>query len=158
MSQKKHQKPIIFDSLGQASAHLHVPVSLLKKAKRSGAPGFYHHRIHKDELTPWLKKHGKELASPSEKEQLQIRRLKAQCGMLENQLAEYRRQFVSRAEGARTLQFLAEGERRIFDAMEDEWPPKLAGLSAPEIRTRLKTLNDELFAKMVGRFNSPPGP
>ncbi|MBI4324874.1 MAG: hypothetical protein HY674_06380 [Chloroflexi bacterium] len=44
-------------------------------------------------------------------------------------------------------------------ANEDEWPPKLAGLSAPALKVQLRILTDDFCAKMrslAENFETPP--
>ena len=87
-------------------------------------------------------------ATRKEKEQLEIRRLLAQCERIEFQLAVDRREFISSEEVATDYRHLAEGLKATLLANEDEWPPKLAGLAAPAIKVQLRILTDDFCAKM----------
>ncbi|MBI4324875.1 MAG: hypothetical protein HY674_06385 [Chloroflexi bacterium] len=101
MSKKRTQKTptnIVFDTYAQASVYLNTPARLLKRAKRAGAPGFRHSRIFLAEVGPWLKEHAQELASPGERERLEIRRLVAQCQRLEYENSAERAKYISSEE------------------------------------------------------------
>lgn len=67
-------------------------VSVLKRAKRDGAPGFRSNRVYLDEVKTWLDENPVHLDDDT-KEGLERRKLRAQCEKLEHELAVTRGQY-----------------------------------------------------------------
>jgi hypothetical protein len=86
-------------SLSAAAAQLDCSPSVLKKAKKAGAPGFRANgSVCISELRPWLEENLESLTDGESKEALECRRLLAQCEKLEYELAVTRGEYIHRSQ------------------------------------------------------------
>ena len=137
-----------FDSMASAAKGLDVPLALLKKAKRMGAPGFRASRVYADELLPWLRDHADEAGS-DKKERLEIRRLKASCERMEFALAVERGEFVPVPSVAELFAGVGTAQLALLrQKLENEYPVACAGQEAAVIRVYGKRLVDDICVRM----------
>lgn len=151
-------EPVSYDSIGAAAAALSVPVALLKRAKRNGAPGFRGSRVYPSELLPWLKKREAEVATSNgpagggaadllDKNLWECRKLRLQCEKIERQEKERTRELIAFAEIETWMLNTAEQMKTVLrHKLRNELPPKIEGLRAPEIAGRM----DEVISEIVG--------
>lgn len=160
------RKQSYFDSLAAAAAHLAPQLELsiaacerlLKRAKKSGAPGFQHSRVYVEELFPWLKLHFQseelKLASAGDKESaLKCRRLRNQCERGEFAFSVDRGEYVKRAEVEAWLIGAAQKiKAALAQKLRNELPPKLEGLRAAEIADKMDVEIEQIVDFLRGQF------
>jgi hypothetical protein len=130
-------------SLSAAAAQLDCAPSVLKRAKKAGAPGFRPNgSVCISELKTWLQKHSEDVdGTSSQKEELECRRLVAQCEKLEFQNEVEKGLYTHNDK-------LREQGRRIGGATRSELMrfkadcPTWEGLTAVEIERRVDALID----------------
>lgn len=131
--------------MAAAAAALKVPMSLLARAKKLGAPGFRDTRVHIDLLKPWLE--ANEAASDfDDKRALECKRLRQK---IEHEQFEFE---CNKGAWQRNSFFTAWMQDRaaklnsiLTVRLLNELPPHLEGLRAPEIRAKLEPLKAELI-------------
>jgi len=132
-------------SLSAAAAMLDCHASVLKRAKKAGAPGFRPNgSVCITELKPWLAEHAEDVdGTMSHKEELECRRLVAQCEKLEFQNEVERGTYTHN-------DIIAEQGRRIGSATRSELlrfkadVPTWEGLKAAEMERRVSVLIDSI--------------
>lgn len=134
-----------FDSIAAAAAGLGVDKSVLRAAKRDGAPGFRGSRVYPEELLPWLARNeesGKQKAET--KDDLERQFLKVR---IERQLFAFacdRREFVLAADAARWASEMVGEFVKVLDAIPSTLAPDVVGCSTvAEAETRLRAAIDE---------------
>lgn len=134
-------------SLSAAAAILECSISILKKAKKLGAPGFRSNgSVCISELRPWLEANMERIAGDDSKEALECRRLIAQCEKLEYQneveRGNYTHNDIVHSHGLQ-LGALVDSETMRFVADA----PTFAGLPPDEIERRVKALREKMRAE-----------
>lgn len=124
-----------------------VAISMLKRAKEAGAPGFRGHRVYPSELRPWLKKRQGELGKASLKESLECRRLAAQCEKFEIDNAVSRKEYVPAADVEKWGADLGMEIKKVVNQLH-LIAPSVVGLSVPDAEIRLRELEDEVMSKL----------
>lgn len=143
----KEVKPdqIMAASLSAAAAMLECHPSVLKRAKKMGAPGFRANgSVSITDLKPWIIEHAEDVdGTMSDKEELECRRLVAQCEKLEFQNEVERGQYTHN-------EILLQQGRRIGSATRSELlrfksdVPTWEGLPAAEMERRVSALIDNI--------------
>lgn len=134
-----------FDSMSAAAAALKVPMSLLARAKKLGAPGFRDTRVHIDLLKPWLEAN-EAAADFDDKTALECKRLRQK---IEHEQFDFERSKGEWERKADTDAFMSSIAARIKSVsiarLKNELPPQLEGLRAPEIAAKMDTVIAELI-------------
>jgi hypothetical protein len=141
----------VFDSMASAAAALGISVTLLRRAKASGAPGFRGSRVHVDEVRKWLAAHKDAVGKVTGRELLQLSKLSEEVRKLKMQNDEKASVLVNKASLISALQIGAgqwDHERLRIEAEE---PAKLAGItSVAEMATEVKRLMDAVCRVLNG--------
>jgi hypothetical protein len=132
-------------SLSAAAARLECHPTVLKNAKKAGAPGFRPNgSVCISELKPWLAENAEAVdGSGSRKEELECRRLLAQCEKLEFQNEVERGLYTHNdviADQGRRIGAATRAELLRFKADVPTWE----GLKASEMERRVSVLIDSI--------------
>jgi len=147
----------VFDSLAAAASELDVPIQVLKKLKREGAPGFRGSRVYAEELLPYLRARedmARRQGLPEDRESLECRKMRAQCERIEfnNHLAQSK--YVHREILADHLgKFAGETVSILRQKLENEFPAASQGRTIPQIREKAKAVVDEILARFRAHFD-----
>lgn len=142
---KKGQQTV-YDSMAAAARAIGVSVTLLKVAKRRGAPGFVGSRVDVERLRPWLDKAN--LDTP-DKETIQIAKLREEVRKLKivNDLKEGK--LVAVSEVAPWAGNIFRGSLQIAEQkLLNEMPALVENLNADQIRFRARKIYDDLAASL----------
>lgn len=150
---EKSSNLIMAASLSAAAAMLETHVSVLKRAKKAGAPGFRANgSVCISELKPWLAENLDSLNNNESKEALECRRLLAQCEKLEFQNEVERGKYTHndsiREQGAR-IGAATRSELLRFKADVPTWE----GLSAAEMERRVDRLIDSICKNLSDQLS-----
>jgi hypothetical protein len=142
-----------YDSIAAAAAALGIATAVLKKAKRSGAPGFRGSRVYPAELLPWLSAQEPAPVNPDQvKEEIAREMLRER--KFRNEEREGR--FLPKAETLAAVRDLAELlKSKLRSALEDDLPPLICNQPPAIIRTHMKELVDRLcreFQEAMGKL------
>jgi hypothetical protein len=131
--------------MASAAAALGVSVTILKRAKTSGAPGFRGSRIYGDEVGKWLAQHKGDIGKLSAKETLVLEKLSEEVRKLKMQNDEKASVLVDKSAIIEALQIGAGRWSSARLRMEAEEPAKLAGIdSIPEMAGQIKRIMDSV--------------
>lgn len=125
-----------YDSIGAAAAAERVPVPVLRKAKRAGAPGFKGSRVYfGPELRAWLADNMDRVTGATED---QIKEEKLRALRWNNDLKD--KLYVRRAEVEQWIAATTEKIKSILrKKLRNELPPKIEGLRAAEISAKMES-------------------
>lgn len=144
-------KSTSYDSIGAAAAGLGVSVSVLRKAKRAGAPGFRGSRVYPAELLPWLKEKTRPLTPPlspgggegEDKETLERRLLAIKIERQQFFYAADKKDYVPAADAARWATELVTEFVKVLDAIPGTLAPDIVGVpSVAEAELRIRAALD----------------
>lgn len=119
---------------------LDCSISVLKAAKKGGAPGFRaNNSVCISELRPWMEEHGSDYENVNDKNALECRRIALQCEKLEFQneveRGNYTHNDLIREQGIR----IGTATRAALQRLRVD-APTWSGLSASEIESRVSQL------------------
>lgn len=142
---KKAKAQDSHDSIASAAAAMGISERILKQAKKLGCPGFRGSRVYPADVFPWLKENP--IAPETTKESIELQKLRKLTHAndvadgLYWKAAQVEDWLVSTVEKIKAL---------LKQRLEDELPPKLEGLRAPEIAARMKQVNIDICNLMRG--------
>lgn len=130
-----------YDSIASAAAGLGIEKSVLKKAKRDGAPGFRGSRVYPLELLPWLRKRSDEgrVTSEEDKESLEREFLKVRIERQRFFFECEKGEFVRAADAGQWATTMVSEFAKVLDAVPSTLAPDLVGVSSiaeAELRIR----------------------
>jgi len=131
-------------TLSAAASMMECHVSVLKRAKKAGSPGFRANgSVNLTELKPWLEENLDSLDDSDSKEALECRRLLAQCEKLEFQNEVEKGNYTHNsvvADQAIRAASATKSELMRFTAEVPTWE----GLSAADLEKKTKALVDSV--------------
>ena len=128
--------PEAFDTMKQAASFMGLELKTLRKAKDAGCPAFRGSRIYREELEGWLKEHKAEITTAASKESVQIEKLLQEVRKLTLQNDEKEKKLIAVTEFQRQISEMASEVQKRMYAIPSR-APELAGLSVPDIETKL---------------------
>jgi hypothetical protein len=146
-SKKPDSGKVMAASLSAAAAAMGCTASMLKRAKKAGAPGFRsNNSVCISELQPWFEKWSEEL-EPESKEALECERLVIQIKRLNWAHDVERGQYTPNDELKRQGFAIASATRSELLRIKSD-APSWAGLSAPEIEVKAIALVDSIIKNL----------
>ena len=136
-------------SLKHAAGILGYPLSVFAEAKRLGCEAIDgHNRVDIQGFKAWVKANAERLEKKDEnvsKETAEIRKILKQCERLDLQNAVIRGEYIKADDVAEAIFAIGDQQKRVLrQKLEQEAPPRLEGLRAPEIQARMCTIVDEI--------------
>jgi hypothetical protein len=137
--------------MASAAAALGISVTILRRAKTSGAPGFRGSRVHLAEVGKWLAQHKADIGKLSGKESLQLAKLSEEVRKLKMQNDSAASVLVDKSALIAALQNAAGRWQTARLRMEAEEPSKLAGImGVPEMAGEIRRLMDDVSGIIYG--------
>lgn len=130
-----------YDNYNQASLAMNIPVPVLKRCKKAGAPGFRASRIYPNDLFPWFNEHKAEVENEPENSMSMedIKKDNAiKDGVLKDlEIKKRRREYLDPTEVKTLLQTISTSQAAVLKRLPAELAPKIAGKSLPEVEKEL---------------------
>lgn len=145
-----------FDSMAAAAAALGIPKATIQWAKDRGLPGFKGSRVYPLLLLPALEREReKNPGAPlKDKRTVETEILIEKLDQLRWEKERERGEWIRFAEVKEWQVTKAEGIKSLLRSrLKNELPPKLEGLSSPEIAAKM----EGVIAEIVGLLRSPVG-
>ncbi len=128
-----------YSSMKQAAGACQIPLTIIRLAKSKGAPGFDSAgRVDMRELKPWIDGNAgtlQEAAQENSREYWSLEKLKAEAQIEKHKLESLQGKYLAKEDVARQLTALVTAAKSVLvNQLENELPPKLAGLDAIAIK------------------------
>jgi hypothetical protein len=150
-------KDFIAETLGQASSYLGIPVAILRYAKKKGCQAFRHGKIHCGEVQPWLEANPPDISGKAlpPKEDVQVLNLLEDLQKKRNVNTLFRGEYMKKADVSRIFTSIALNQRQVLiQELQNNLPPKLEGLRAPEMIVIMGETADRILAMMRAGIDS----
>jgi hypothetical protein len=135
-----------FDSMPAAAAAMNIPLSVLRRAKNAGCPGFRHSRVYPALVLPWLKDRKAEFAKPAAVDQklnADIRKAIAHAERVEFENKVAQGKYILRSVVRRDVtQSITTAKTRLL-GIPASLAPHVVGLSVAEAELRIRNAIDE---------------
>lgn len=129
-------KDFIAETLGQASSHLGITISILRWCKKKGCLAFRHGKIHCGEVQPWLEANKPDVSGKAlpPKEDVVVLCLLQTLKEKENKNALFEGLYMKKSDVSRIFGSIALNQKQVLlQELQNNLPPKLEGLRAPEM-------------------------
>jgi len=142
-------KDFIAETLGQASSYLGIAIPILRWAKKHGCMAFRHGKIHCKEVEPWLENHRPDIRGKAlpPKDEVQVLNLLEDLQKKRNANALFEGLYMKRSEVSSSWTQIGSTIRQVLlQELQDNLPPRLEGLRAPEMVPIMQETADKILA------------
>ncbi len=147
----------IADSIAQAVPMSGFPRSVLTWAKNHGCPAFRGGRVYVNEVEVWLEKNKPKLDGRNlpAKNEMQVLILMEVLKEKQNKRKLFEEQFIKTSDVSRIFTGIALNQRQVLiQELQNNLPPKLEGLRAPEMIVIMRETADRILAMMRAGIDS----
>lgn len=148
---------IYFDSIASCASALGLDKSLLRKAKKDGAPGFKGSRVYPLEVLPWLVRQKAPAGDSAEALDLEFKRERNAQQKRDN--AKSNGEWMKASDGVQEINDITTEFLKQIEALPSTLAPDLVGLSSvPEAELRVRQGTTDIRQSLYERLKDESNP